>query len=266
VLEVLASKRDGYPLISGHRGAAGSAPENTMAAFAKGRELGADLLEFDVQLTSDGEVVICHDATLDRTTNGQGYLGAHALAELRELDAGSWFGPEYRNERIPTLEELVAWAQDIRLNVELKSGPYPFFDLSLATKVVQILEKYNRIDDCLVISFDHILIAEVKRLAPGLACAINFGARLVDPVSVAKSSGANILNMSREYFSPELINTAHNAGLGLQCYCEDPQEARYYARMGVDFMDSDHPHITRAAVRSLTMEELRKPVSKFGRD
>ena len=170
MLEVLASKRDGYPLISGHRGGAAYAPENTMAAFKKGKALGADLLELDVQLTRDGHLVIFHDDTLDRTTNGKGLLRERTLAELKELDAGSWFSPEFAGERIPTFEEVVEWATDVgmRLNVELKSGPYPAFDSTLAVKVVEVLEKYGRIDDCLCISFDHIWIAEVKRRAPGL--------------------------------------------------------------------------------------------------
>lgn len=263
MLQVLASKRDGYPFISAHRGGAAYAPENTMAAFRKGKALGADLLELDVQLTSDGHVVVFHDPYLDRTTNGRGLLGAHTLAELKELDAGSWFGPEYAGERIPTFEEVVEWATDegMRLNVELKTGPYPFMDTALAAKVVEILEKYDRITDCLCISFDHILIAEVKRRAPGLACAVNFTARLVDPIGVARSAGADILNVHRLFVSPELVAAAHQAGLGVQCYCDDPAEAKYLARMGVDFIDSDRPDLIKAAVRSLSLEEIGTPIS-----
>ncbi|MDB4897641.1 MAG: glycerophosphoryl diester phosphodiesterase, partial [Firmicutes bacterium] len=95
MLQVIAKNRDGFPFISGHRGAAGYAPENTMAAFRKGWELGADLLELDVQLTRDGHVVVVHDPTLERTTNGQGMVHEHTLAELKELDAGSWYGPTF---------------------------------------------------------------------------------------------------------------------------------------------------------------------------
>ena len=215
MLQVLASKRDGYPLISAHRGGAAYAPENTMAAFVSGHSRGADLLELDVQLTRDGHLVVFHDEYLDRTTNGHGLLGAHTLAELRELDAGSWFSPEFAGERIPTFEEVVEWSTDvgIPLNVELKTGPYPFMDVNLAVKVVEILKKYDRIGDCLCISFDHILIAEVKRRAPGLACAINYTARLIDPIGTARLAGADILNAHRLLISPDLTAAAHQAGL-----------------------------------------------------
>ncbi len=229
-----------------------------MAAFKKGKALGADLLELDVQLTRDGHLVIFHDDTLDRTTNGKGLLRERTLAELKELDAGSWFSPEFAGERIPTFEEVVEWATDVgmRLNVELKSGPYPAFDSTLAVKVVEVLEKYGRIDDCLCISFDHIWIAEVKRRAPGLACAINYTARLMDPIGVARAAGADILNVHQQFVSPDLAAAAHQAGLGLQCYCDNPEVAQLFTRMGIDFMDSDHPDVIKAAVRAIPREEV----------
>jgi glycerophosphoryl diester phosphodiesterase len=119
MLEVLASKRGGYPTISGHRGAAGYAPENTMAAFSVGWQREADLLELNVQFTRDGHVVVIHDSSLERTTRGTGWVGDKTLEELRTLDAGSWYGPAFSGERIPTLDEVVAWAKGrIRLNIE----------------------------------------------------------------------------------------------------------------------------------------------------
>lgn len=249
-MEVLASKRDGYPLISGHRGAAAYAPENTLAAFRAGWERGADLLEMDVQMTRDGHVVVIHDAALDRTTNGTGFVGEKTLPDLRVLDAGFWFDAAFAGERIPTFEEVVAWAKGrIGLNVELKSGPYPFFYPELPAKVVEVLRVNDMVGQTLVISFDHTLIREIKGLEPGLVCAINFNARLVDPLAVAKVSRADILNMSRSFISPDLVSLAHAHGLGVQCFCDNPREATYFACMGVDFMDSNYPDEIRAAVR-----------------
>lgn len=117
------------------------------------------MLELDAQLTKDGHVVVLHDYTLDRTTNGSGPIGEKTLKEVRTLDAGSWFGPEFAGEKIPTFEEVVEWAKGkIRLNVELKSGPYPYFQPELAEKVVAILKKYDIVGETLVISFDHPLV------------------------------------------------------------------------------------------------------------
>ncbi len=93
-----------------HRGASGHAPENTLAAFRRAVELGANFIETDLQLSRDARFVAIHDDTLDRTTSGHGPIHGLALAELRELDAGSWFGPQFAGERIPTLEEILRFA------------------------------------------------------------------------------------------------------------------------------------------------------------
>lgn len=90
-----------------HRGASGYAPENTMAAFEKALEMGADLLELDVQLSTDGHVVVIHDYTVERTTDGQGKVEDLTLEESRKLDAGAWYRPEFKGEVIPTLEEVL---------------------------------------------------------------------------------------------------------------------------------------------------------------
>src|SRR4051794_3095625 len=113
-MELLRSAT-GRVTIVGHRGAAAHAPENTLASFEKARELGVDMVEFDVHLTADRRCVVIHDETVDRTTDGHGLVGSKTLPELRELDAGN-------GERIPTLEELLAWARDVEmpLSVELK--------------------------------------------------------------------------------------------------------------------------------------------------
>src|SRR5699024_7283151 len=90
-----------------HRGASGHAPENTMAAFQKGFEMKADYIEIDVQMTKDGELIVIHDTTVDRTTNGTGNVGDLTFEEIKQLDAGSWFSDEYAGEKIPTFEEIL---------------------------------------------------------------------------------------------------------------------------------------------------------------
>ena len=110
--------------VVGHRGASGYAPENTLAAFRRAVELGATFIETDLQLSRDARFIAIHDATLDRTTTARGPVQALTLAELRELDAGSWFGPAFAGERIPTLEEILEFARhsDVALCLELKPG------------------------------------------------------------------------------------------------------------------------------------------------
>lgn len=248
MLEVLAARRDGFPWISGHRGTGAYAPENTMAAFRKGWEVGADLLELDVQRSRDGQVVIIHDSTLERTTDGHGRVSEHTLAELQALDAGAWFQPAFAGEHIPTLEELVAWAKGrVRLNIEIKGTPETLGDLP--EQVVDTCRAHGIVGETLIISFDHVAIRRVKEREPGLAAAICFGIRLADPVGAARAALANVLNTGSGLITPEFCAMAHQAGLGVQCYMDDPERARALARIGVDFMDADRPDVVRAAVR-----------------
>src|SRR5713226_3973035 len=109
-------------LVIGHRGASGHAPENTLASFKKAVALGATFIETDLHLSRDARLVAIHDATVNRTTNGQGVVHDMTLAELRRLDAGSWFGSEFAGERIPMLEELLEFSKknDVVFYMELK--------------------------------------------------------------------------------------------------------------------------------------------------
>src|SRR5579859_2813159 len=97
--------------VIGHRGAMGRCPENTMASFERGLELGADWVELDVHLTRDGALAVIHDESVDRTTNGHGLVKDHSLAELKRLDAGAWFGPAFAGARVPILDEVLDFAR-----------------------------------------------------------------------------------------------------------------------------------------------------------
>ncbi|HEV8663384.1 MAG TPA: glycerophosphodiester phosphodiesterase family protein, partial [Candidatus Methylomirabilis sp.] len=113
----------GQVLNIAHRGASADAPENTLPAFEAALAAGADALELDVHLAADGAIVVIHDITLARTTSGRGFVGRHTLADLKRLDAGSWFGARFAGTAIPTLEEVVTLARGrARLFVELKAG------------------------------------------------------------------------------------------------------------------------------------------------
>ena len=114
------------PLIYAHRGASALAPENTLAAFLLAQRLGADGIELDVMLTADNQLIVIHDDTVDRTTNGHGKVAEMPLAALRDLDAGSYFGEAYRGEKLPTLAEVYeALGGKLRINVELKNYAHP---------------------------------------------------------------------------------------------------------------------------------------------
>ena len=107
----------------GHRGAAGAAPENTLASIKKARELGATWIEFDVKLTKDSHAILFHDDRLERTTDGQGAVAATTLPEMRRLDAGSWFDAAFRGEPVPTFEQALALCAELGLGVNVEIKP-----------------------------------------------------------------------------------------------------------------------------------------------
>ena len=159
------------PLVIGHRGASYDAPENTLAAFRLARDLGADAIEFDAKLSRDGVVVIHHDRTLDRTTDGSGPLSAQSFESLRELDAGMAFHLSFRGERIPTLEEVAQEVgRDLLLNIELTNYAAPFDPLPL--RVIEIVRKFRLEDRVLLSSFNPFALRLARKHAPDLSVAL----------------------------------------------------------------------------------------------
>lgn len=149
-------------LVIAHRGASGRAPENTLASFEQAIAIGVDGIELDVHLTRDGQLVIIHDQNLARTTDGQGLVHEHTLAELKALDAGSWFGPAFAGERIPTLEEvLVRVAGRVPLQVEIKGRTEGVTEATIAA-----LRAHGLLDTTLMTSFHLDLLPLVRALAP----------------------------------------------------------------------------------------------------
>jgi len=155
------------PLVIGHRGACSAAPENTLAAFRRAVEQGADAIEFDAKLSSDGAVVIHHDRTLDRTTDGTGPVSSHPLRELKQLDAGSSFHASFAGERIPTLDEVIeSVGKVLLLNIELTNYAHP--RNALPEKVIEMVTRMGMQDRVLLSSFNPYALRRVRHLAPGL--------------------------------------------------------------------------------------------------
>ena len=152
------------PLILGHRGASHDAPQNTLAAFRKAVEVGADGVELDVHLSRDGVPVVIHDAKVDATTDGTGYVSAKSLEELKALDAGLSFDPQFSGERIPTLEEvLLEVGEALLVNIELKVGRID----GLAAAVVDVVKRLGMQPRVWFSSFRPYLLYQSARSGPG---------------------------------------------------------------------------------------------------
>ena len=155
------------PLVIAHRGASAFVPENTMAAFKRASEIGADAIELDAKLTKDGVIAIIHDESLDRTTTGKGRVNSFNFREIRELDAGKNFSKEFDGERVPSLKEVFEYtANRIRVNVELTN--YSSMWDNLPEKVIELVTEFGIENEILLSSFNPIALIKSKRIKPDL--------------------------------------------------------------------------------------------------
>ena len=181
--------------VRAHRGASGVAPENTLAAFRRAAEIGAGFIETDLHLSRDARLVALHDDTLDRTTNARGPVGARTLDELRKLDAGAWFqgkppdgvAGEFAGERIPTIEEVLAFGRerDLGLYLEIKAPGASGAEHA----VVGAVRAANEVGRTVVLSFDPGVIERVRKYEPLLMTGLLFSERMPDAVKRAVGVG-----------------------------------------------------------------------------
>ncbi|HHU60449.1 MAG TPA: glycerophosphodiester phosphodiesterase [Natronincola sp.] len=209
--------------VLGHRGYSAKAPENTMSAFELALEVGCDGIELDVHLTKDGQIVIIHDHTLSRTTNGTGDVAQHTLDELQKLDAGSWFSSEFKNEKIPTFQQLceLIKKEDILLNIELKST-LGFENLN--EELASFLNEYNLKDRTIISSFNHYALVHFKRVMPEVKTGVLHMAALVNPWIYAKSIGADAIHPYYPVVVPEVVAASKQNGFMITAWTVDRPE------------------------------------------
>ncbi|WP_363324389.1 glycerophosphodiester phosphodiesterase family protein [uncultured Desulfuromonas sp.] len=223
-----------------HRGASARAPENTMAAFRQAETDGADGIELDVHLSRDGRVVVVHDDTLERTTDGRGPVEAMAAGELGVLDAGSWFAPCFQGEPLPLLEEVLAWAGErLRINVEIKT---PRAGLA----VLKLLRAYPSVR-AMVSSFDHGLLQALRRSDSRLPLGFLTDSRLWrGTVRRAAACGAESVHPRHEFVSESLVAACRQKGLRLFAWTvDDPARLERLLKLGVDGVFSNDPGMVR---------------------
>ena len=217
-----AARAEGRIMLGGHRGNPAHFPENTLASFRSAIEVGCDIVETDVHLTTDGELALIHDHTLERTTNGTGMVGAHSLAELRQLDAGG-------GERIPLVEELFELVRDrVGLVIETKQNPIPY--PGLEEKLIAKLREHGMVDQVSVISFHHRCIRRLKELAPEIEAGIIDASRPIDPVGMMRAASADLFSSYYGTLDPEMVGEIHAAGGAVGVWTVDDQLGAMWAR------------------------------------
>jgi glycerophosphoryl diester phosphodiesterase len=262
------------PPVVGHRGAAAHAPENTLAGLRAAKALGCRWVEFDVRLTADGALILCHDSRLDRTTDRTGRIAALPLAAFRGADAGIRFGARFAGEPIPTLDEALSLARELGLgvNIEIKADR----GLAAATAVavaaclgqarvfaVPTIVQANRSSlppDCrfrgkdqgksgsgmpiLVSSFLVEAVAEMRRLAPSIATGLLLRRLPLGWAGLAARLGCTTINLDHRRLSPARIAALGAAGYPVLAYTvNDPARARLLFDWGVTSVFSDNPDI-----------------------
>jgi glycerophosphoryl diester phosphodiesterase len=237
---------EGIVLVIAHRGASGHAPENTLAAFRKAVSLGAAFIETDLQLSRDAHFVAIHDATVDRTTGGHGAVHDLTLAELRRLDAGSWFSSEFAGERIPTLEEILDFSKkhDVVFYLELK----PSGSWGGEHALIGALRESGEIPRVVVISFDVAILESLRKIEPTLMTGVLYEGQIDRPVERAVEIGARQLAVRGDLVTPALLGEARKKDLQVVCWTvNQPAHMRLLIDAGVDGIMSDYPDRVVAA-------------------
>ena len=225
-----------------HRGASGAAPELTRAAFARALEIGVDMIELDVQLTRDEQLVVLHDATLERTTDGRGAVAAHTLAELKQLDAGSWFAPAFAGERVLSLQDVFDLVGTrARLNVEIKAPAAEW--AVLVPNLLATLARYQAIESTVVSCFEPDALGAVRGCSDRARLGVLWShAQFDEAWRWAAEVHAVALHPLWLLASAEVTGAAHARGLDVLVWTvNDPAAMRALLVHGVDGIMSDFP-------------------------
>jgi glycerophosphoryl diester phosphodiesterase len=237
------------PIIFAHRGASAQAPENTLAAFELALRHEADAIELDVKLCADGQVVVLHDQTVERTTDKQGDIRYMTLAALKELDAGSFFDIAFRNERIPTLEQvLVSFGHKTFINIELTNYASPNDDLP--ERVVELVKRYRLEKQILFSSFNPRALRAVMQLLPEVPIGLlalpgrrgwwarSWLGRMLVPYEA--------LHPNIQDVNTRLVKSTHQRGHRINVYTvNQPEDMQRLFNLGVDGIFTDDPRLAR---------------------
>jgi glycerophosphoryl diester phosphodiesterase len=224
-----------------HRGSSGERPENTMIAFKRSIEEGSDAIELDIQLSKDNEIIVCHDTTVNRTTNGTGYIRDMDLSTLKQLDAGSWFAKQFAGETLPLLNEVFELVPNhILINVEIKNK----YEGHLLRPLLELIKKYNRTDSVVISSFDHKFLKLLKLQEPKLKVGVLISCNMVNVMKYIDSMEIEVYSIHPNYkfIDKEDIQEAVKRGIEVFPYTIDSNESLLTAiNSGVTGIMTNYP-------------------------
>jgi glycerophosphoryl diester phosphodiesterase len=233
-----------WPRIIGHRGAALSAPENTFAGFCMAAALDVEWVEFDVRLTRDGRCILLHDDTLDRTTTGHGQAAALSFDEIRRLDAGAWFGPDFAGQCVPSLEETIELLRELKLGAVVELKPSPGAEAATGRAVGEVLTRRwpAALPPPLVSSFKPAALAAAREAAPQFARALLVGAVPASWRKHTESLDCSALHADQRRLDAAAVAAVRAAGISVFAYTVNlPERAQELFSWGVEAVFSDCP-------------------------
>lgn len=235
--------------VFGHRGASEYAPENTMEAFKLAYDMGADGLELDIHLTKDGQPVVIHDSTIDRTSDGKGQVEDLTYEELLKYDFSYKFAGQYRNVKIPLLKDVLEFVKetDLILNIEIKFGANR--NNSIEEKTVSLIKKYDLTQKIIISSFDHISLFKTKEICPNLVTAPLYSCVLYRPWEYAKTFGATGLHPYAGAVDKELIIGCQKSDMFVNVWTvNNPVEIQKFIDLSLDGIITNVPDLARQLV------------------
>ncbi|MBV4428175.1 glycerophosphodiester phosphodiesterase [Clostridium tyrobutyricum] len=223
-----------------HRGFSGKYPENTMMAFRKAVEVGADGIETDLHMTSDGIIVICHDETIDRTTNGSGFIKDYTYDEIRKFDAG-------KGEKIPNLDELLNFMKNknLLLNLELKNDVVDYNNLEKDT--INKIYEYGLEKNVIISSFNHQSMKRVKQYDSSIRTGLLYGSPICKPEEYAKQMGADALHpLFSLVMNQDVVHDIKKSGILINVYTVNKEdEMKKLIELGIDGIITNYPNILK---------------------
>lgn len=208
------SKRN-HPMIIAHRGASAEAPENTLSAFQLAVEQQCNMIELDIHMSADGELIVCHDFTINRTTTGEGAIRELTVQQLKQVDASYRFAEHYAGERIPLLEEVFDLVPaEVKINIEIKSD----YNQLVQPKLLDLLVRKNRLDSVVVSSFDHKSLYRLKLLEPEVKVGLLYGEAVVHHWKMQETFGMPLYSVHPAHGSLNKEDIALAVAHGIEMY------------------------------------------------
>lgn len=230
--------------IFGHRGSAGTHPENTMISFKEAARVGADGIELDIQMTKDGVIVVIHDETVKRTTNGKnkGWVKDYTLKQIKKMDVSYKFKDKYGFCEIPTLEEVFDWAKSNQLliNVEFKTGLVSYKDIE--EKTLKMISDYGLENRIVISSFNHYSLVKCRRISSTIDLAILYMEGLYEPWDYAKRLKTNGIHPYHQTISKEIVEESKLNGIAVRPFTiNDEKKMKQFIEFGCSAIITDYP-------------------------